>query len=126
MEIIFFWFAFSMLAGWIAEQKGRSGVGFFFLSIILTPLIGLIAAAVISKNEAALADVALRDGKMRRCPDCAELVLIEAIKCKHCGSPLLLQGTSTKELNRQPVDRSALSYNLGRAFGKLLNPKKKQ
>jgi len=109
MEIAFLWFAFSMLAGWIAEQKGRSGVGFFFLSIILTPLIGLIAAAVISKNEAALADVALRDGKMRRCPACAELVLIEAIKCKHCGSPL-------PALREETGSRGG--YNAGRAMAK--------
>jgi hypothetical protein len=118
MEIMFLWFALSMLAGWIAEQKGRSGVGFFFLSIILTPLIGLIAAAVASKNEAALADVALRDGKMRRCQDCAELVLIEAIKCKHCGSALPPQESVTR------ASPSAIAA--GKAFASLFKSSKKQ
>ena len=42
--IVFFWICFSFLAAWIAADKGRSGVGFFFLSLLLSPLIGIIAA----------------------------------------------------------------------------------
>jgi len=38
------WIALCFLAGWIAAQKGRSGAGFFFLSLFLSPLIGILAA----------------------------------------------------------------------------------
>ena len=126
MEILFIWIALSILAGWIAEQKGRSGVGFFFLALVLSPLIGLIAAAAVSKNDTALAAVDLREGKLCRCPQCAELVLIDAIKCKHCGSALPVHVKSPEGAPRPPVNHTALSYNLGRAFRKLVNPKKKR
>jgi hypothetical protein len=34
MEIALFWLFFSIVAGVIASTKGRSGVGFFLLSIV--------------------------------------------------------------------------------------------
>ena len=47
MEIVIVWIIFSGIAALIAGNKGRSAVGFFFLSMLLSPLIGIIIAAVI-------------------------------------------------------------------------------
>jgi hypothetical protein len=44
MEIVLGWFMFSIVAGIIASSRGRSGFGYFMLSLILSPLIGLILA----------------------------------------------------------------------------------
>jgi hypothetical protein len=44
--IIIGWIVLSILAGIGARNKGRSFAGFFFLSLLLSPLIGLIAMAV--------------------------------------------------------------------------------
>ncbi len=46
MEIFVFWIAFSFMAAYVASNKGRSGFGFFMLSIILSPIIGLIGALI--------------------------------------------------------------------------------
>jgi hypothetical protein len=38
----------AIIAGFIASNKGRSGFGFFLLSLLLSPILGLVIAAVIS------------------------------------------------------------------------------
>jgi len=40
----------------------------------------------------------------RKCPECAEEILAEARKCKHCGSQVqpLRQGTATAETRQKP------------------------
>lgn len=47
MEIFFGWLVFSILVGVLADTRGRSGLGFFFLSAFLSPLVGLIVVLVI-------------------------------------------------------------------------------
>ena len=88
MEIIFFWLILSIVAGVIASGKGRSGLGFFLLSIVLSPLIGIICALAAGRNERALERGLVNSGDMRKCPSCAELVRQEAVKCRFCGEAL--------------------------------------
>lgn len=93
MEIVIGWLAFSGLAAWIASSKGRSGLGVFLLSLVLSPLFGIIVALVMKSNTD------LRDAPSPkthvRCPDCKELVRKDAVKCKHCGTRLVPQADST-------------------------------
>jgi hypothetical protein len=77
---------FSVLVGLVASSKGRSG--FFFLALILSPIIGLIIALVVPKNNEMVESKAIENGGMRKCPSCAELVKSEAKICKHCQSDL--------------------------------------
>jgi uncharacterized tellurite resistance protein B-like protein len=51
MEVFLGWVLFSILAGGIATQKGRSGAGFFFLSLMLSPMIGVPAALLVGSKE---------------------------------------------------------------------------
>jgi hypothetical protein len=83
--ILVIWIALSLLAGYVGGNKGHSGVAFFFLSLILSPLIGLVWALVAKdiNNE-----VALKKGDLKKCLHCAELVQLEATRCKHCGGEL--------------------------------------
>lgn len=84
MEIAIAWLAFSLLAAWIADTKGRSGGGVFLVALILSPLIGIIVALVLERKTEATSgpDQALQI----RCPECREWILRGARKCKHCGS----------------------------------------
>lgn len=88
MEIVIGWFVFSVIAGAIASEKGRSGFGFLLLSLILSPLVGIIWAFGVSKNTNRIEQQQIKDGSRRRCHTCDEAVRVEAIKCRHCGSEL--------------------------------------
>ena len=69
-------------------SRGRSGFGFFLLSVLLSPLIGIIAALVVKANQSAVEDDLLSRGEMKKCPYCAELVRAEASVCRYCGKEL--------------------------------------
>ena len=84
----FFWFVFSIFVGIIASAKGRSGIGWFVLAIVISPLIAVIVLLLAGENKAEMARRAIESGSMRKCDQCAELVQVDAIKCKHCGSTL--------------------------------------
>jgi len=43
---VIIWLGVSILVGALASGKGRSGFGWFILSILLSPLIGAIALAI--------------------------------------------------------------------------------
>lgn len=85
MEFIFFWFALSVLVGWFAGSRGRSGFGYFFLALLLSPLLVWLALLIMPKPD----PNAPTPETHIRCPDCRELILKEARVCKHCGCKLV-------------------------------------
>lgn len=82
------WLIFAILVGAYASSKGRSGIGFFLIAVILSPLIGFIIALVVSPIREHTEARAIDSGDLKKCPNCAELVKTEAKLCKHCRSEL--------------------------------------
>jgi uncharacterized membrane protein YeaQ/YmgE (transglycosylase-associated protein family)/RNA polymerase subunit RPABC4/transcription elongation factor Spt4 len=82
--IVIAWFVCGLIAAAISEEKGHSAVAGFFLGLLLGP-VGVIVAAVISREGAVLEQRAVNSGQMRRCPYCAELVRPQATVCRYCG-----------------------------------------
>jgi len=69
------WIGFSILVAWYASTKKRSGIGWFFLSLIVSPLISFIIVAVLGEPR----------GELKKCPKCAEEVKAEALICRFCN-----------------------------------------
>jgi hypothetical protein len=86
------WLLFGVASAIVASNKGRSGFGWFLLGILLGPF-GLIFALIVSKIErpadpyiplpALTADQFL-DQETKKCPHCAEVIKLEATKCRFC------------------------------------------
>jgi hypothetical protein len=109
MDVFILWFAFSIMAGVVAGNKGRSGIGFFFLSALLSPLIGLVAAWIAKPSATIEMEKAQygQSSEFKRCPVCAETVRIAAIKCRYCGAEFEQKATPApaKAPEPAPVDR---------------------
>jgi hypothetical protein len=79
MEFFIFWIFLSILAGVFASSKKRSGVGWFFLSLIISPLITFIILLVAGSPQ----------NTLKKCPKCAEEIKVEAKVCRFCGFEFL-------------------------------------
>lgn len=68
-----------IVAAMIAERKGRTVFGWFMVGLLLN-LLGVLLAVVVRPVEYV--------GVTQKCPQCAEIVKWEAVKCRDCGTPL--------------------------------------
>jgi hypothetical protein len=51
MEFAFFWFAFAIVVGVAASARGRNGLGWFLLALIISPLIALLLVLVMQNRR---------------------------------------------------------------------------
>lgn len=104
MQIFLGWLALSIVAGIVASARGRNGLGYFVLSMVVTPLVGLLLVALLPSRA-----VANREDAAQRmpCPNCAELVLVAANTCKHCGADLAAARAALAAQAQAARDRDA-------------------
>ena len=68
-----------LLVAKIGKQRRIGYYPSLIISILLSPILGLIITLLYPKNNIAT------KGQLKFCPDCAEDVNDAALKCKHCG-----------------------------------------
>lgn len=97
MEWFLVWTVLSALVGAWAASRGHSAVGMFLVSFLLSPLIGFLVEAIRGRDIRAAEHEAIASGTMKKCPACAELVRLEATKCRYCGEPLPIPTTTSAD-----------------------------
>ena len=86
---LFFWFGLAVAVGVWASNRGRHGFGWFLLACVISPILAGVFLAVTKNFEKAKPAIEVpTDATHVRCGLCAEFVLPEAVKCKHCGAGL--------------------------------------
>jgi hypothetical protein len=98
--VLIIWIILCFVAGSIAENKGNSALATFLISLVLSPLIGIVIALAEKPNEAVLEKRRLKSGESRKCPFCAKLIKKDATVCRYCGRDVGNAAT-------QPVPRAA-------------------
>jgi hypothetical protein len=114
------WFGLAVVIGIWASNKGRHGFGWFLLACIISPLLAAAFLAVVrNKSQVQQLDTIPNEETHVRCVHCAEYVLPQATKCKHCGSditPVHDFKQRQAESNQSKKDEDAKNLLIGIAF----------
>lgn len=121
---------FGFFSSYIAGEKNRGKVGWFFLGFFFSLLALLTLIAIPKGDQPSIESLALPSDS-RKCPFCAESVKIEAKICKHCQKDLPEFKAKTlqqKEAEQKPLapewDRTSLHaaalYGNWESVGRLL------
>jgi hypothetical protein len=91
MELAVLWVICAAISAAIASSKGRSGIGWFFLGLLISIFAVILVAVLPSLKEKPIivgGEIATPSTHVR-CPKCKGLVPKEAEICMHCRSTLV-------------------------------------
>ena len=91
MELLIGWLTFAVAPAVLAARRGRTGVGWYFVSLLISPLLAFVLLLVLPNLEEDE-----RRAMMRKCPACAELVRPEAKICRFCRHEFSAEEVATR------------------------------
>lgn len=111
MTILFWSILLSIVIGFVAAIKGRSFIGFLFLSLLFSPIIGFIIVLIVPRIEENIIG-------NKKCPKCAEWIKQKAIICKHCGNEISIieKEKSKDKLSERKCQKCGEFLRIGRAI----------
>ena len=86
LEFFFFvlWIILAVFIGAAASARGRSGIGWGLVSLLLSPILAGLLLLLFPSITNAPATAHIGPARTWRCPHCAEPVMFEAKVCPHC------------------------------------------
>ena len=112
MEIIvFFWLAFAIIVGAAANTRGRDGVGWFVLAVLISPVLAGLLLLALPRFDRSRAK-AVAQAPMKKCPYCAQMIPIEALVCHLCrrevdtpeSAKVLIENESRRQEHRTETE----------------------
>jgi hypothetical protein len=114
MDILVVWIIVSILVGVAASHRGRDGVGWFGVSVLVSPLVAPLLLLVLPNlNDHRRKVTELRSSRI--CPHCAERINLDASICRWCRQNV----PPATDQDRRDAARNGRS-NEGFAFGGVL------
>lgn len=86
------WIAYVTVCVLIALWNHNRGNSFWIgllVSAFFTPIAGFLMVGFTRKNAQKLQERRVDSGELKRCFQCDELIRVNAIKCRFCGSDLV-------------------------------------
>jgi len=101
--MVFFlvWLLCAVLVAAYWGHKGRSAVAGFFVSGLFSPVVGFIVGLCLRPFPKRLEKIRLRQGGVKKCPYCAELIKEEARVCRFCGRELSKEDEPDQQDNQE-------------------------
>jgi hypothetical protein len=88
MEIVILlllWSVFAFATAFVAEKRGHSSGAWFAAGFFLGPFAFAFALIAPPEHEE-LVRRGLLNRSLRRCPECAEAIRVEARRCRYCAA----------------------------------------
>lgn len=111
MFVVAIWLLCALAAGIVASSKGRSGIGWFLLSLLLFGILGLLIVGFMPSLKPQDGREAIPDSRERvACPACRELIIRGAEVCRFCGAKQVAPAPAPPRLGRVTCKNCGRNY----------------
>jgi hypothetical protein len=82
--LVVIWFVMAIAVAIVASSKGKDGLAWFLYGLVLWPV--ALVHILVTPMDIVTEEMRLLQSGRRKCPECAELIKVEAKICHFCGN----------------------------------------